>query len=37
MTALGPYQFSAGDVATTLGAGSILFDQVTDGLPDRGG
>ncbi len=34
MTAVGPYEFSEGDVATTIGAGPVLFDLLTDGLPD---
>jgi len=34
MTTVGPYQFSAGDVASTIGAGRALFDLLTDGLAD---
>lgn len=34
MTTVGPYQFSEGDVATTIGAGPALFEVLTDGLAD---
>lgn len=33
MHAVGPYEFSEQDVVTTLGAGRVLFDELTDGLP----
>ena len=34
MTTIGPYQFSAGDVTSTLAAAPILLDLLTEGLPE---
>jgi hypothetical protein len=34
MITVGPYQFSNGDVTSTLGAGPTLLDLLTDGLPE---
>ncbi len=34
MTTVGPYQFTDGDVTTTLAAGPILLDLLTEGLPE---
>lgn len=34
MITVGPYQFSTGDVTSTLAAGPVLFDLLAEGLPE---